>query len=92
VRIAAAEALSAAGRPGEALPVLAAALRSPQETVRLHAANVIDLLGPDARAILGDLETALAAEPEESYPRRVLPRTIERLRAAPSGRSAGRGR
>ena len=92
VRIAAAEALAAAGRPGEALPVLAAALRSPQETVRLHAANVIDLLGPDARAILGDLETALAAEPEESYPRRVLPRTIERLRAAPSARSAGRGR
>lgn len=89
VRIAAAEALAAAGRPAEALPVLAAALRSPDEPVRLHAANVIDLIGPAARPILDDLESALAAEPEVSYPRRVLPRTIERLRAVQLGRAPG---
>jgi hypothetical protein len=75
--------VAAAGRPEEALGALAAALRSPLEPVRLHAANVIDLLGADARPIRADLETALAAEPAESYPRRVLPRTIAKLEAGP---------
>ncbi len=64
VRIAAAEALSAMGRPKKALPVLAAALRDQSEFVRMHAMNVVDALGDPARSLLPESKRAAAGERE----------------------------
>lgn len=49
VRIAAAEALCKLGRPEQAVPVLEAALSNPTAKVALHAINVLEEVGADAK-------------------------------------------
>jgi len=85
VRIAVAEAVARLGEVGVALPVLVAAMRDENEWVRLHAVNVLDRLGPQARPAL---ETLTDARQERSeYVRRVAEYALEKLVKRPAPRS-----
>ncbi len=79
VRIAAAEALCNLDQTAAALPVLAAAMKDRSEPVRLHAVNVLSLLGDRVRPLLPELKAAVKAEPDETYPGRVLPWLVKKL-------------
>ena len=58
VRLAAADALRAMGRPEEAIPVFREALRHESALVRLGALNGIDRLGAGAKPLVVDIEAA----------------------------------
>jgi hypothetical protein len=77
VRIAAAHALCKWGERQMALPVLAAALKSPQPSKQLHAAHALEDLGKPARPLLPLLKE-LAAKSSE-YVERVTAHTVELL-------------
>ncbi|MFN4258487.1 MAG: sulfatase-like hydrolase/transferase [Gemmataceae bacterium] len=70
VRVAAAEALCRQGKVAEALPVLAEALKHPNDYVRLHAVNILDLLGDQAKPVLPQLKAAQGDK--NDYVNRVL--------------------
>ena len=70
VQIAAADALSRLGRLDDALPVLARALNDSNEWARLHAATVLDALGPKADSVRDAIKAAAADKNE--YVRRVI--------------------
>lgn len=81
VRITAAEAIcgfDTGARCGEALTVLGGALQHEEDSVRLRAANVLDLLGGRIRPIAAAIRTAAAKEPKDSYTSRALPRLLAR--------------
>jgi len=59
VRVAAARALARLGHVDRALEVLTAELQGPYEWVRLHAALVLDEMGPAARPAIPALQKAL---------------------------------
>ena len=61
VRIAAAEALCALGRPARSLPILAGYLRDERWPVRVFAANVIDRIGEQARPLVSEMKAAHSA-------------------------------
>jgi hypothetical protein len=77
VRIAAAHALCAWGDRQNAMPALAAALKSPQPSKQLHAAHALEALGDAARPLLPTLKQ-LAVKSSE-YVERVTAHTVERL-------------
>jgi len=58
VRLAAADALRAMGRPEEAIPVFREALRHESAFIRLGALNGIDRLGAAAKPLVVDIEAA----------------------------------
>ncbi len=58
VRLAAADALRAMGRPEEAIPAFREALRHESAFVRLAALNGIDRLGAGAKPLVGDIAAA----------------------------------
>jgi uncharacterized sulfatase len=60
VRIESAAALARHGEADGALPVLAAALADDSQDVVLHAARALQLLGPAARPVYRQMESALA--------------------------------
>jgi HEAT repeat protein len=78
-RIAAAEALGRAGRPGRALPVLTDALQNPQEAIRIQAVKALENLGPAARPVLAELQAATTDTSE--YVKRISTRTVATLEA-----------
>lgn len=69
VRFTAAGVLCKLGRCEEALPVLASGLRDPRETVALHAARTLELLGDKACPAAGLMEQARkrCLNPDGSY-------------------------
>ncbi len=69
VRFTAAGVLCKLGRCEEALPVLASGLRDPRETVALHAARTLELLGEKACPAAGLMEQARkrCLNPDGSY-------------------------
>ncbi len=79
VRVVAAEALVGAGYAKDATPVLAAALRDPAEQVRLHALNVIDVIGVEGRALLPELKPLREREPKGTYVADFLPWLVKKL-------------
>jgi arylsulfatase A-like enzyme len=81
VRIAAAMACLRAADDPKAATVLAAALRDPEEMIRLEAGNAADRIGPRARLLEKELD-ALVADPRNktTYPARVANRVLNRLR------------
>jgi hypothetical protein len=81
VRIAAAEALCAMGRPDEALPCLVDALEHENRYAVLHAVNTLENIGEAARDALPALEKILRTRHGGSYVRRATVWTVERLSA-----------
>jgi len=79
VRIAAAEALLGLGRARDGLAVLRAALGEKSAYVRLHALNVITILGDKAKPLLPELKKAVPEGGSEDYVWRVITGLIERL-------------
>jgi hypothetical protein len=77
VRIVAAHALCQWGERQKAMPVLTAALKSPQPSKQLQAAHALEDLGEEARPLLPFLKQ-LAAKSSE-YVERVTAHTVERL-------------
>lgn len=76
-RLAAAEALGRAGRVDAALPVLVAAMSSPQEAARIQAASALANLGSAARPALATLQAA-TTDPSE-YVKRISTRAVAAL-------------
>lgn len=76
-RLAAAEALGRAGRVDAALPVLVAAMSSPQEAARVQAASALANLGSAARPALAALQAA-TTDPSE-YVKRISMRAVAAL-------------
>ena len=83
VRVAAARALARMGQPGEALPVLAEALRGDRQWVRLHAAIVLDEMNEQARPALEVMQDQMAYRDDMvqrgKYTVRVLNRALNEL-------------
>jgi hypothetical protein len=77
VRVAAAEAMCRMGRPDQGIPVLIAALKSANPRLVLHALNVLESLGQQARPALG-AAAALTSEGTDPY----SARAAEHLAAA----------
>lgn len=77
VRIAAAHALCKWGERQKAMPILTAALKSPQPSKQLYAAHALEDLGEQARPVLPLLKQ-LAAKSSE-YVERVTAHTVEVL-------------
>jgi hypothetical protein len=77
VRIAAAHALCRWGELEKGMPVLTAALDSPQASIQLHAAHALEDLGEHARPLLPKLKQLAASSSE--YVERVTRRAVERL-------------
>ncbi len=82
VRIAAAEALAPLGEGEAALKVLTTELRSKDATVALHAANVLEVLGEQARPALPALRAA--SQSKNNYVMRATEYTVMKLEAASS--------
>jgi HEAT repeat protein len=78
-RVVAAEALARLGKPQSALPVLVAAMQSPQESVRIQATSALASLGETARPALPTLQRATTDDSE--YVKRIASRAIARLTA-----------
>ncbi|MFH1266485.1 MAG: sulfatase-like hydrolase/transferase [Planctomycetota bacterium] len=62
VRLAAAEALCAAGRPRAAVPVVAACLKDTDPRVRVHATITVMEMGEAARPLIADMKQTIAAD------------------------------
>jgi N-sulfoglucosamine sulfohydrolase len=77
VRLAAAEALARLGRVDDALPVLVEGLKDKNEWVRLHAANILDWLGNNARPALEEMKRA--NRKSDQYVARVLTHALKEL-------------
>jgi HEAT repeat protein len=78
-RIAAAQTLGQLGHAKEALPVLVAAMDSPQESVRIQAVAALEKLGPAARPAEATLRSATSDSSE--YVKRISSRAVEALGA-----------
>jgi len=78
VRIAAAEALCALGRPQKALPVLVDALEHPNNRVVLHAINTLENIGEAARAAIDAIERT-AKTNKDGYVKRAAGYTLGKL-------------
>ncbi len=74
VRVAAADALTRIGRVDAALPVLERGLKDDNEWVRLHAATLLDVLGPKADPVRDAIKAASADKNE--YVRRVIEHAV----------------
>jgi arylsulfatase A-like enzyme len=74
VRVAAAEALARIGRLADALPVLERGLKDDNEWVRLHAATLLDVLGPKADPVREAIKAA--AGDKNEYVRRVIEHAV----------------
>ncbi|MFB3787258.1 MAG: sulfatase-like hydrolase/transferase [bacterium] len=79
VRIVAAEALCGLGEYEQAVPALVRQFNHPNAMTALHAANVLEALGPEAVRALPAMESRLQASQDE-YLQRALGWTVQRLR------------
>jgi uncharacterized sulfatase len=77
VRIAAAEALVTLGEVDVALDVLQRELRSKDEWAALHAANVLEVIGDDARPAIAALREA--SQSGSDYVKRAATHTVAKL-------------
>jgi HEAT repeat protein len=78
-RIAAAQALGQLGQADKALPVLVAAMRDPQDAVRIQAVAALEKLGSAARPAEQTLRAAMS-DPSE-YVKRISERAIAQFAA-----------
>ena len=85
VAIASAEALYYLGEKEKSVATLSQALKSDQEMARVHALNVLKLIGEDARPALAPAKELVASkDPEDnSYDKRAALRLIEILEESP---------
>jgi len=79
VRIAAADALVAAGGKAEVLGVLIEGLKHKSEWVRLRAANVLNNMGRPARAALPQIKQSLKMQSRFGYDHRAATQLIDKL-------------
>ncbi|TKJ38754.1 MAG: sulfatase [Planctomycetes bacterium B3_Pla] len=77
VRVAAAHALCDWGREGEALPVLAEALKDKTDKARLYAIIALNKIGEKARPLVPQIQAAL--KDSDNYVRRVAQTTLNQL-------------
>jgi HEAT repeat protein len=78
-RTAAAQALGVLGQSEKALPVLVAAMRDPQDSVRIQAVAALEKLGPAAKPAQATLQAATSDSSE--YVKRISQRALARLEA-----------
>lgn len=82
VRVAAAQALCRAGRPGLGLPVLTNLVQHGRPWIRLSAANAIDYLGENARPAIPIMQKAMRDQSRENmYIRWVFGHTLSEFGA-----------
>lgn len=80
VRLAAAEALYSIGQSSLAIPVLEYGLKSDNVMARVHALNILENFGEDARPLLDDIRELLRENVKDSdYDVRAALRIIERM-------------
>jgi len=80
VRVAAAHRLCRWGESAKGIPILSAALDSPQRSLQLHAAHALEDVGEQARPLLPKLKR-LAIHSSE-YVERVVSNTVSQLELA----------